>query len=315
MASRETAEIIPSRLFLIKVRFAPSDLPAGAVDALDLANFLDGMQLVLGGLVGPDSRNIPRIDRRQQFAVVGYQQGSTEIFVTLQMLLDLIMTHTMEDIAVEVNPLVMAFLNAYVTELGKETAKSHSAALADVRLDQTETTLTRFKNVLRQAVSRDISNAPPTLQKDIRSGLKKMAQVGGKASYNPPGIQVSDNVEPADIITFDMDAAARITHLIAGSEESTRLIESRYEVELVGAIEEANRIEHTFRLAVSRMQGITHTKCVCPAVLDDLVARFYASGERVKVTGIRRYQAPTGRRRRTGIIEVTDVQSAGALPL
>ena len=134
MASRETVEIIPSRLFLIKVRFAPSDLPAGAVDALDLVNFLDGMQLVLDGLMGPDSRNISGIDRRQQFAKVGYQQGSTEIFVTLNMLLDWIITHPIEDIVVEVNPLVMAFLNAYVTELGKETAKSQSAALAEVGL-------------------------------------------------------------------------------------------------------------------------------------------------------------------------------------
>jgi hypothetical protein len=174
-----------------------------------------------------------------------------------------IITHPIQDFVADVNTLVMAYLIAHVTELGKETATSHSTAASKARLDLTETTLTRFKNVLRQAVSRDSSNAAPTFQKDICSGLKKMAQVGGKASYNPPGIQVSDNVEPADIITFDTDASARITHFIAASEESTSLIESRYEVELVGVIEEASRIEHTFRLAHPRMRRIIHTKCVC----------------------------------------------------
>lgn len=336
METQEMTSVPVNQLFLIKVSFDPDGLPNGAVDATDLAYFLSGMQLVLDGLTGPERPFTPDLSHHQQFAIVGYQAGTAEFFLTLESLLVWVLNHPIADVVASGGYLLVKFLESYVSELGSGLAKEHVPA-AQATLDTAAVTLTRFMQVMRQVVA---GVHFPVFQKDIRSGLKQMAQVGEKTIYNPQGIQMSDNVEPTAIITFDSVTSASILTVLARSEGIQRQmsarsdvevpevieavsskgikrqIEAREVVERTGVIKAASRIDHTFTLAVPSSQRMSHTKCVCPPHLDDLVGTFYSSGERVRVVGTYHYQTAAGRNTTRRIVDVTDIQPAGGhLPL
>ena len=329
MAERTPFSIDSPYPLVIRVRFTPSTLPPGAVNVGDLVNFLHGMQVVLDELTESDERI-----GHQQFAILDYQQSSADVFITLQTLLEWFLNHIYAELVTGGSISLLVALSRYVNEFAGAMGRQHGDAAGRKTLEQTGLALSKFNELLHQAVSQNSSNTLVDLPHRIRSGLTEMARVGAKAPYQREGILVSDNVAPTKVVTFDANALERITYneatrqstlsevaSEAWKEEATRqstLSEAttkawEEEVDLFGVIDEVSRFKHTFVLVSTAKPKKSDPTCEYPEDMENLVQNIFGRRLYVKVTGIHHYQPVSRSRTRKRVVKVLAIQPVNPL--
>lgn len=313
MDDQTTVEVDHNRPLLLKVRFAPSDLPPGAVDGKDLALFLEGMQQTLDGMLRFDSQ-IARLDeagvQHHRFVVVGYRRSSVEILVMLALLLRFLggdkLLERLRDFGSE---LVASAIRKYVEEAAAEIGRTHGEAIAKATLDSVTRHTRDFSDLLHHATSTEPNGnrqlLPPELIHESADGLRKMAHVGAKPSYQAEGIQVSNDVQTNRTTVFDARSEKRLDSLLKeiGSAKSP--------VVLVGTIEEPSRFKKSFLLVNPQNPSRSgRIRCYYDAQLEDWIRALYANRAHIQVTGIRHQIADASGSKPRTYVEVSDIQIA-----
>lgn len=283
---------------LIVVKFDPSSLPQGMVDAADFGDFLDGLQLALSGQIDYDIQTgyIASDERaRYRLIMADVRRGSVEAYLLAQIFDDLT-PQALQGLLAEViaatggTALLVSVLNKYLESIAQEVGKKHGEYLADkLDLQRVGLYFKRFIGHVRTFASgnRDKETALPSpLVLSMSPGMKQMAEVGAKPEYQARGgVLVSDDTAPDEVIAFN----AETHHTVAEAIQRAKRTDSP--VDLVGSVDEPSDRRGTFVLAQKDVPPPSrYVRCRAPNNEDRALLRgAYASGSLVQIRGIKRF--------------------------
>lgn len=326
MDEQVSAVEVPS---VISIAFDPVGLPPGAVDADDFAQFLDGLQQTLDGVMTFDFTSHTFGDKPNQpkLVIVQIRESSVlcdTIIINLNILSNNAITISIAStayialakaaIAYEAADVITSILKEAirqgiadgVSEEVKELTQNGLKSAISGANAATSRLLHILKTATMPSASEGNDDLPPKLLFRILPGLRKMARVGAKRTYNNAnGIAVSSTDPDEAPIMFSAEAQRHI------ERRAKRALEWSEPIEVVGAIEDPSRRKHRFVLDVPQtLNGERYIPCRYEPQLEDEIRELYRRRSYVKVRGeqrIRLYGTSTIPRT---IIQVSSLEPA-----
>lgn len=309
----ETTLDISTQVPVLTVRFNPSDLPAGAVDQEDFAQFLDGMKLALDGLVAYDTSNglFAEVGTRPHLTIADIRRSSVECDIFINFFINISLNWQLVGAIGAAGGAglgILAILKRAATEAVTDAAKVGIEKAAQGAADQAKHLSTQFMEALRAATARrgaaDYRGLPAELLLHLLPGLRKMAKVGAKSAYGQEGITVAASALPEDnMAAFNADAQRAIE---ANAKEALAAHEF---VELVGTIEDPSRRKGRFALHLhSQPTRDPYIQCFYQEHYEDVVRRLYAQHAIAKVTGEKRFRVYSNQPKPRAVVMVSTIE-------
>lgn len=273
----------------LSVRFAPTDLPPGAVDMEDFSQFLDGVNLALDGLVQYEMSTglLVEPNLRPRLTIAAIRSGSVEC--------DIIVNFYISGTATAILGVAGVSLVGAAAFVAKEVA---SALIKDgldgvgkgARRKITDV-VGHFMHSLKdhttpvQRGETPSSSPPPELTLNMLAGLRKMAKIGAKQPYGPDGIAVRSDVEPGQEVAFNADALRNV------ERHASEALATQELVKLEGTIEDPSTRRHKFRLErPGQPKSNSSITCFYDKRLEDKVRDLYARRAFIQIEGIKMHR-------------------------
>lgn len=292
----DTQEGLP---LILTVRFAPNNLPSGMVAAQDMANFLEGMQLALNGLIEYDIEEGTGDTEQSRFIISALRPGSLECDVILNFFINLpdlpsFITQTGGIAGWIATTAASAFIYDMMANTGRPIREKAGRRLKKL--------MDSLKHITSADTHTDTQQVPSALLQKLQPGLLQMAETGAKPEYQPAGITITDKVTSGKTALFNVETQARIERLLKEKLETTEVISVQ------GFIRAMSSIDHNFQLveASGKRGGTIRHICQYNDSEDARIRTLYAEGRRILVLGLRHTKLHASSHNR--IIEVLEIE-------
>lgn len=307
----EITEVPP----VISVTFKPAELPPGAIDLDDFAQFLDGLQLALEGVAQYDTALgvLDESGSRPRLTIMHIRESSVICDVIVNILSnDTLVISTPSLIGAAATTGVVG--TAYVFREAIKTAVQQASAdaLKDGIEKATQVAIKRTSHLAQHLVSSlksatgaspESSPLPSDLTLNMLPGLRKMAKVGAKQVYGEEGVTLTTDGKPKPDIRFNADAQRHIEEIAKEALSSSEL------VEMVGTIEDPSRRKRRFVLDVpGRPKRDRYVPCYYERQHEDLIRELYRTRDFVRVRGEKKYRLYANTAKPRAIINVTSIE-------
>ncbi len=292
----DTQEELP---LILTVRFVPNNLPSGMVAAQDMANFLEGMQLALNGLLEYDIEEGTGDTEQSRFIIAALRPGSLECDVILNFFINIpdlpsFVTQTGGIAGWLATAVASGFISDMMVNTGRPIREKAGRRLK------------KFMDSLRHITSpdthADAQQVPSALLQKLQPGLLQMAETGAKPEYQPAGITITDKVTSGKTALFNAETQAHIERLLRENLETTEL------TSIQGYIRAMSSIDHSFQLveASGKRGGSKRHICQYNDSEDARIRTLYAEGRRILVRGLQHTKWHASRHDR--IVEVLEIE-------
>lgn len=245
---------------LLTVRFAPRELPPGAVDLQDLSQFLAGLQRTLDAKVRHDF-HVESIEserfRFYRFVIAEVRTRSVECDLIFNLY-----PNESDNGHVPMTTGSEAAPGFAPVELFKTSSIAADSNAGNRRVLSVERVLENMPEPLRRYLRaflellRNVTSPNPLpvsseLLDRAETGLKDMARVGAKASYAPGGVTIRANVRGEQSIVFNPATEARLRDILEDTVEGEQVVTVRGRVTALDIDQNTFRLQefgHTTRL-------------------------------------------------------------------
>lgn len=264
------------------IKFDPSNLPAGAVDIQDVAQFTQGLQELIDGMLLSDVPEERAKDLAARFRIVALAptQGSYELTITLAPILESVLRTIDTGSAANLDPkaLLELFVAVTATSAGGVVGAKAGNDLYNVARNRLGLVLA----LLHATGQSDWQFVGSYLTPTTLTGLKRIWRVIKRpANLTRPITMRGDQDENSQIV-FDRHYASQMKRLWTNPVPGPA-------VEVFGEITAWNSNGPYFRLSVVGFGR--RLQCNYPKLLDRTVRSLAAQNQLVRVTGVAYYPA------------------------
>jgi hypothetical protein len=305
----------------LTVRFAPDNLPSGAVDAQDMVDFLEGMQLVLDGKMRYDRQaglHTRFSSQDYRFTIIGYQAGSLAVTIALGGILALLGKKLVQAVGGKVmnaagqllKEVIKDAAKKYAEEFAGELAHVHADAVGNASVEELRHVLKEYQDLLHQTTKVEHPELPPQLVNEVGDGLKKIAVVASKKEYQSQGIMVLDDVNSDRVVILNAGSLRQIDRLLQSASNAGEF------VVVEGIIKESSHLTRSFLLEQpGHSKTNRYVRCVYnrnfeDRTLEDQIGDFHAKRSYVQVRGVWRIDKKLRRRKPYTVVQVGEISLA-----